>query len=206
MLFEVFLKKLYFLKNGEEIQNTHLGAYDVTKTTFKDAVWHTPCLKALLHPVSDEQKQFGQYLEMVTAWRNDNSHLAPSAKEADFDASIHIITLLYLYVVAHNITDLEIAGFSVGELPVVLTSIEEDQEVRNLIYNRILLAPNTPDADLQHEAMERFGERYPAMKLMDWKRIIEEYTPMVREAAKQPTAKVVEMEQRKWGMASEKKD
>lgn len=49
-----------------------------------------------------------------------------------------------------------------------------------------------------------FGERYPAMKLMDWKRIIEDYTPMVREAAKQPTAKVLEMEQRTFGMAADR--
>ena len=203
MLFEVFLKKLYFLEKGEEMLNTRQGAYDPTKTTFKDAVWHTPCLKALLHPVSDEQKLYGQYLEMVTTWRNDNSHLAPTAKEADFDASIKIITLLYLYVVAQNITDLEIAGFSIGEYPVVLTSVEEDQELRNLIYTRLQYAPDTSDTDLQQEAMTQFGERYPAMKLMDWKRIIEDYTPMIREAAKQPRASVVEMQQRQYGMAAE---
>jgi len=54
--------------------------------------------------------------------------------------------------------------------------------------------------------MTQFGERYPAMKLMDWKRIIEEYTPMIREAAKQPRASVVEMQQRQYGMAAERKD
>jgi hypothetical protein len=203
MLFEVFLKKLYFLEKGEEMLNTRQGAYDPTKTTFKDAVWHTPCLKALLHPVSDEQKQFAQYLEMVTNWRNDNSHLAPNAKEADFDASIHIITLLYLYVVAHNITDLEIAGFSVGEYPVVLTSVEDDQDVRNLIFNRLQFAPDTSDTELQREALEVFGERYPSMKLMDWKHIIEAYTPLVRNAAKQPRASVVEMQQRQYSQAAE---
>ena len=111
--------------------------------------------------------------------------------------------LLYLYVVAQNITDLEIAGFSIGEYPVVLTSVEEDQELRNLIYTRLQYAPDTSDTDLQQEAMTQFGERYPAMKLMDWKRIIEEYTPMIREAAKQPRASVVEMQQRQWRRAAE---
>ncbi len=183
--------------------NTRRDAYDATKTTFKDAVWHTPCLKALLHPVSDEQKRFGQYLDMVTTWRNDNSHLAPTAREADFDASIRGMTLLYLYVVAHSITRLEMAGFSVGEYPVVLTSVEEDQELRNLLFNRLQFAPDTSDADLQREAMERFGERYPAMTLLDWKRAIEAYTPMVREAAGQPAAKAAEMGRRKLDVAAE---
>jgi len=41
------------------------------------------------------------------------------------------------------------------------------------------------------------------MSIMEWKRIIEAYTPLVRSAAKKPTAKVIEMEQRKYGMAAE---
>ena len=87
-----------------------------------------------------------------------------------------------------------------------LTSVEDDQELRNLIYTRLQFAPDTSDMDLQHEAMTQFGERYPAMKLMEWKRIIEAYTPLVREAAKQPRASVVEMQQRKYGMAAERED
>ena len=84
-----------------------------------------------------------------------------------------------------------------------LASIEDDRDVRNLIYNRLQLNPATSDAELQREVMEQFGERYPDMGIMDWKRIIGSYTPMVREAAKQPTTNVIEMQQRSYSMAAE---
>jgi hypothetical protein len=84
-----------------------------------------------------------------------------------------------------------------------LEHIEDDREVRNLIYNRLLLNPDTTDFELQREAMESFGTRYPDMGIMDWKRIIEDYTPLVRQAAKQPTAKVIEMQQSQLGKAAE---
>ena len=84
-----------------------------------------------------------------------------------------------------------------------LNSVEDDKEVRKRIYDRLQLSPDTPDSELQREAMEEFGERYPDMKIMDWKRIIEAYTPLVRNAAKQPTAKVLEIQQRQYGTAAE---
>ena len=87
-----------------------------------------------------------------------------------------------------------------------LANVEDDRDVRNLIYQHLLIAPDTSDTDLQREAMEKYGERYPAMKLMDWKRIIEEYTPMIREAAKLPRVSVVEMQQRQYGKAAERED
>ena len=87
-----------------------------------------------------------------------------------------------------------------------LATVEDDQEVRNLIYNRLLLNPDTTDFELQREAMELFGTRYPDMGIMDWKRTIEAYTPMVRETAKQPTATVIEMQQRQRSQAAENMD
>jgi hypothetical protein len=44
------------------------------------------------------------------------------------------------------------------------------------------------------------------MDIIDWIRIIEAYTPLVREAAKQPRASVVEMKQRKLGMAADREE
>ena len=84
-----------------------------------------------------------------------------------------------------------------------LASVEDDQEVRNLIFNRLQLNPDTADFDLQREVMELFGERYPNMSIMDWKRIVGAYTPLVRMAAKQPKATVIEMQQRQYNMAAE---
>ena len=84
-----------------------------------------------------------------------------------------------------------------------LERVEEDQEVRNLIFNRLQLDPDTSDEDLQVEVMKEFGERYPAMHILDWRNIILSYTPMVREAAKKPSSKIIEMQQRQYGMAAE---
>ena len=84
-----------------------------------------------------------------------------------------------------------------------LASVDDDQEVRNLIYNRLTLNPDTTDFELQRETMEMFGMRYPAMGIMDWKRIIEAYTPLVRHAVQQPRTSVIEMQQRQWSQAAE---
>ncbi len=54
--------------------------------------------------------------------------------------------------------------------------------------------------------MEEYGECYPDMRIIDWQHVIADYTPLVREAAKQPSAKFVEMQQRQYGMAAEDED
>ena len=87
-----------------------------------------------------------------------------------------------------------------------LANVEDDRDVRNLIYQHLLIAPETSDGDIRVEVMKAYQERYPDMGIIDWKRIIEEYTPMIREAAKKPRASVVEMHQRQYGMAAERED
>ncbi len=84
-----------------------------------------------------------------------------------------------------------------------LANIEDDRDVRNLIYNRLIMNADTSDYELQREVMEVYGERYPDMRIIDWQHVIADYTPLVRETAKQPSAKVVEMQQRQYGMAAE---
>lgn len=60
--------------------------------------------------------------------------------------------------------------------------------------------------DLQIEVMREYGERYPTMHILDWMRVVREYTPLVREAAKKPTAEVSEIQQREYSMAAEGKE
>ena len=55
-------------------------------------------------------------------------------------------------------------------------------------------AEASSDYELQREAMEKFGERYPGMGLNDWCHIIETYTPMVRETTR-PDTKELSMSQ-----------
>ncbi len=62
-----------------------------------------------------------------------------------------------------------------------LNNILEDQDVRNLIFNHLHMNPTISDSALQREVLDYYGERYPDMSLNDWRHIIEDYTPMVRE-------------------------
>ena len=68
--------------------------------------------------------------------------------------------------------------------PLVLKNVEDDQEVRGLIYNRIHNNTDTTDGELQKEVIEVYGTRYPDMGTNDWRHLIEAYTPMVRDAIK----------------------
>ncbi|MBR7054588.1 MAG: hypothetical protein IKI26_07505, partial [Prevotella sp.] len=136
-------------------------------------------------------------------WRNDSSHTAPTTSEQEIDAAIQIVVAMYLYVTGNSITDLEIAGYDMDEVkkPLCkLENVEDDHDVRNLIYKRLHLDVTVSNADLQREVIEQYGERYPDMSLNDWRHIIEDYTPLVREAA-QP--KAVDMSKRQYGMAAE---
>ena len=74
----------------------------------------------------------------------------------------------------------------------ILANVEDDNDVRNLIYTRLTMDSTTPDSDLQYEVIEQYGTRYPDMSLNDWRHIIEAYTPMVRETER---AKVISMQQ-----------
>ena len=61
-----------------------------------------------------------------------------------------------------------------------LQSVEDDREVRDLVYNRMLMDKEISNYELQREIMELFGERYGGMKPRDWERIINEYTQKAR--------------------------
>ena len=71
---------------------------------------------------------------------------------------------------------------------VKLADVEDDCDVRNLLFNRLQMDVEVSDMELQREVTELYGERYPGMTLNDWRHIIEAYTSMVREAAR-PKAK-----------------
>ena len=84
-----------------------------------------------------------------------------------------------------------------------LENIEDDRDVRNLIYQRIQMDASISDDNLRREAIELYGERYPDMSPNEWRHVVESYTPTVREAA-QPKALDISMQQ--YGMAAEPKD
>lgn len=83
-----------------------------------------------------------------------------------------------------------------------LENVEDDTEVRNLIFNRLQMDADTSDMELQREVIELFGTRYPGMSQNDWRHVIGDYTYMVREASKQ-AAREISMNPQWLDMAAE---
>ncbi len=91
---------------------------------------------------------------------------------------------------------------SVSAILQKLENVEDDRDVRNLIYNRLHMDADISDGELQREVIELYGERYPDMLLNDWRHIIEAYTLMVREMVR-PNAKEVSIRPKQLGIAAE---
>lgn len=104
--YEAFLKKLYYLIHEEEIE----GQYGAD-SSLADALHAFGSLWGLRNNPSPEYKKFADYLSMVRQWRNDESHLAPSASENEVERATTILVAMYLYVTGWSITDLEEAGY-----------------------------------------------------------------------------------------------
>ena len=105
--FEVFLKKVYYLRNHTTIVSTKPGS-EGQKATLADCIYQTPCLKRLKYSEDENDKKFYEYLSKVRDWRNDNAHKAPTATEQECDEAINILTSIYLYVVAFGIRSREL--------------------------------------------------------------------------------------------------
>ena len=105
--FEVFLKKVYYLKNHSEIVCTRPGQ-EGSRATLSDCIYQTPCLKRLKYSEDEVDKKFSDYLTKVKDWRNDNAHKAPTSTEQECDDAINVLTSMYLYVVAFGISNREI--------------------------------------------------------------------------------------------------
>lgn len=103
--FEVYLKKIFFIENGKEMVVTRENARPGEMPSLADCIYQTPCLKRLKY--EPDTNKFKVWLQQLRDWRNEQSHQAPIATEAEYDAAIHIVTALYLYVTAYNIKWLE---------------------------------------------------------------------------------------------------
>ena len=72
-----------------------------------------------------------------------------------------------------------------------LDNIEDDKEVRDLVFNLLHMDGDISDMQIQRMVIERFGSKYAGMSLNDWRHIIESYTSMVREALNSKAKEVV---------------
>lgn len=109
--FEAYLKKLFYLMNGEEVK----PQYEGQDVTWKDVIHAIRPLWTLKYNENDEYQKFYQYLMLVKGWRNDESHISPTASEQEINAAINIIITMYFFATGSCITELESAGHDVED-------------------------------------------------------------------------------------------
>lgn len=104
--YETYLKKLYYLIHGKEVQAREEGQ----NATLSNAIFAIPSLKDLRYNTSPAYKKFEDKLNILRHLRNTESHGSISVTEKEIDAAIRIAIEMYLFVTATNITGLEMAG------------------------------------------------------------------------------------------------
>lgn len=109
--FEAYLKKLFFLIHGEEVSPQFEG----DNVTWKDVIHAIRPLWTLKYNENEEYQKLFQYLMLVKGWRNDESHISPTASEEEVNAAINIIITMYFFATGSCITDLESAGHDVED-------------------------------------------------------------------------------------------
>ena len=116
--FEAFLKKLYYLMHNEEVKPQHVGE----NATWSNVIHDVSPLWDLKYSEDETKKQLHQWLLMVKEWRNEESHISPTASEQDLNAAVNIIITMYCYATGSCISELEMNGHNV-----------EDSAVNNII-------------------------------------------------------------------------
>ena len=101
--FEAYLKKLYYVVNGEEIKPQRPG----DDVTWANVIHAFTCLWGLKYDRDEKYQQLYQFLVLMKGWRNDESHISPTASELEVDAAINICLTMYLFVTGNNISELE---------------------------------------------------------------------------------------------------
>ena len=107
--YEAYLKKLFFLMKGKEVK----PQYEGQDVTWKDVIHAVRPLWTLKYSDNDEYQKLYQYLMLVKGWRNDESHISPTASEQEIDTAIKIIITMYFFATGSCITELESAGHDV---------------------------------------------------------------------------------------------
>ena len=101
--FEAYLKKLYYVVEGREIQARNVGE----KAMWADVIHAFPCLWNLKYDNDFRYQQLYQFLSLMKDLRNDESHLSPTATEKEVDASINICLTMYFFVTGSSVAELE---------------------------------------------------------------------------------------------------
>ena len=160
MRYEGFLKKLYYMMKGKEIENA-----DGAPVTLGNAIYATESLKKLKYNKKPEYQEFYEKLKFVRELRNAEAHSTLEASEKEIELATRFIIDMYIYATATNITDLEMAGFYADEY-----IDEEEEEVENVIpitYSTAAYEPEPMAADDEAEYVRKLPEDDRLLLLRD---------------------------------------
>lgn len=106
--FEAFLKKIYYMLHGREIQPQHEGDC----VTLANCIFVFPCLKNLRWSTKETEKKLSSYLDVIRNNRNtsegNGAHSSYLLSEQQLDDNIKAFTTLYVYVVGMNLNELKV--------------------------------------------------------------------------------------------------
>ena len=100
--YEAYLKKLYYLIHGEEVPPQNEGE-DVT---WANVIHAFSCLWGLKNNPKPAYQQLYQYLLLIKGWRNDESHISPTASDQELKAALDIVITMYCFVTGSSLDNL----------------------------------------------------------------------------------------------------
>ena len=104
MKYEAFLKKVYYLREGSEIEGK-----DGKKAQFLDAAKATWVNQ--LHYSDDEKlEKFKTFYEFLHDQRNEQSHMAPEIPDDKVKLCVHMTVAMYLYATLINLRRMKATG------------------------------------------------------------------------------------------------
>lgn len=96
--FEVYLKKLYYMLHGKEIEPTEEGK----KVTLANCIFAFPCLKSLRWSTKETEHKLSGYLDIIRNNRNtdegNGAHASYLLTEQQLDSNIKAFVTMYFYV------------------------------------------------------------------------------------------------------------
>ena len=104
--FEVFLKKVYYMLNGKEIQSPTPGK----EATLANCIFAFPCLERLKWSAKETEQKLSSYLDSLRQSRNaigNGAHSSYLRSEQELDENIRSFVTLYLYVVGMSLNELK---------------------------------------------------------------------------------------------------
>lgn len=104
--FEVFLKKIYYMLHGCEIESQKPGVH----ATLANCIFAFPCLERLKWSSKETERKLSSYLDNLRNNRNaqgNGAHFSYLLSDKEVDENIKSFVTLYLYVVGMSLNELK---------------------------------------------------------------------------------------------------